>query len=342
MFMRKRKLAFFICAGLSLILLLAAHARADDGADNATDWYFGAGISLYVVDVPDYAPVWDVEVSGLGPLTISESSRITLAGGPIAAPLFEATLGKELDDQWFVETRFEYAYVKNRSSHSNWGSDPALTHGTVFFPLDGVDSNTRGLWSTAQMELEFEFQQYGAALVAGKTFSGDDWHIRPFAGLWFQERDTTYRMDFGDGGFNVPTYFVDDIETMYRGLLVGVGLTLPMNGWAIELETTHGVASAHTQYSGFWDTITSLPGTSSDLSLDKYEWAYRGTLQASVSIPVSNGWEFGLTGGLRYLSYVPRLMSSGQANDAKLAGPAHLVGESSFSGKLGLEIVYSF
>lgn len=249
-------------------------------------------------------------------------------------------MGKELDDQWFVEANLEYAYVENNYIHSNRGSDPATTHGTVFFALDGV-SLTRGLWGNARMELEFEFQQYGAALVAGKTFSGDDWHIRPFAGLWFQERDTTYRMVFSDdGGPNVPTYFVDEIETLYKGLLAGVGLTLPMNGWDIELETTHGMAFAHTHYTGGWDTNGGT--ATSYLTLDEYKRAYRGTLKASVSIPVEVDWDFNFTGELRYLSYVPRLMSSGQATDATIAGPAHLVGESSFSGKLGLEIVHSF
>ena len=338
--MRKRKLVSLICAVLSLILLLAAHARADGAEDNATDWYFGGGMSLYVVDVPDYAPVWDVDVSSLAPLTLTNASRIRLAGGPIAAPLAEATLGKELDDQWFVEANLEYAYVENVYYRSNRGSGIAAgTHGTVFFPLDGVSLNTQGSWNNAQMELEFEFQQYGAALVAGKTFSGDDWHIRPFAGLWFQERDTTYRMHSEDVS-NVPTYFVDEIETMYKGLLAGVGLTLPMNGWDIELETTHGMAIAHTRYTGGWDTINGT--ASSYLTLDEYNRAYRGTLKASVSIPVEVDWDFNFTSELRYLSYVPRLISSGQAANANLAGPAHLVGESSFSGKLGLEIVHSF
>ncbi|WP_419786035.1 hypothetical protein [Pseudodesulfovibrio sp.] len=341
MFIRKRKLAYLACAVCFLVLSLVVHAQADGGADNATDWYFGGGFSLYVVDVPDYAPTWDVDVTSLAPLTMTNPSRITLAGGPIAAPLVEATLGRELADQWFVETKVEYAYVENYCFRSNRGSDPAHTHGTVFFPLDGVSTRTGGIWGNSQMELEFEFQQYGAALVAGKTFGRDDWHIRPFAGLWFQERDTTYRMDFGDGGVNVPTYFVDEIETLYKGLLVGVGLTLPMNGWAIELETTHGVAFAHTQYSGDWDTPNDI-GMTSYLSLDKYERAYRGTLQASVSIPVEVDWDFNFTGELRYLSYVPRLMSSGQSANANIAGPAHLVGESSFSGKLGLEISHSF
>lgn len=56
MFMRKPKLASLVCALLSLVLLSTMHARAEGAEDNATDWYFGGGMSLYVVDVPDYAP----------------------------------------------------------------------------------------------------------------------------------------------------------------------------------------------------------------------------------------------------------------------------------------------
>ena len=67
MFIRKRKLAFLICAVLSLFLLPAVQARADGAEDNAGSWYIDAGVSALAVDLPAYAPIWIADLTGFTP-----------------------------------------------------------------------------------------------------------------------------------------------------------------------------------------------------------------------------------------------------------------------------------
>ena len=52
---------------LSLMLLWATNARADGAEDNAASWYFDAGVSAFVVDLPKYVPLWDADLTGGAP-----------------------------------------------------------------------------------------------------------------------------------------------------------------------------------------------------------------------------------------------------------------------------------
>lgn len=57
---------------------------------------------------------------------------------------------------------------------------------------------------------------------------------------------------------------------------------------------------------------------------------------------MAEGWTLGITAGARYLSWIPEVVASAR-NSLEDNGPrTQLEGETSFSGKLGLELTYSF
>jgi hypothetical protein len=315
-----------------LLLFLAVHARAAE--DDGGGWHFDAGASVYVVDLPEYAPLWNF--SNVNP---KSSSRLTLINDPVVAPLLGVSLGRELADQWFVEARGEYAFTETRQRGEHTHTPPG-TH-VAYFGLNGqiVGYGTTG---TVYTRTDLTFQEYGADLLAGKTFALGKSRVRPFAGYWFREMDVDYKLSYRSPATNTTMSLKESLETSYNGLLVGVDLSQRHGDWTAAAEITQGVGLAHTRYEG---RLLRGSGWSDSLDLDKSEWAYRSTLELSLSTTLDSGWECSLTGGARYLSYVPRIVASGKSSDPTVdvtGSPTSLKGASSFSGKLGVEFGHPF
>ena len=66
---------------------------------------------------------------------------LTLKEGVVYAPMLEATLGKELADQWFAEARLEYATTETNSFEERKGT---VAQAVAFNPFDGAAFDLRG------------------------------------------------------------------------------------------------------------------------------------------------------------------------------------------------------
>jgi len=314
-----------------MAVTLPLRASAGEG-DNATDWHIDAGVSVYIVNLPEYAPLWD-----LSTVTPSKSRPVSLIDEPVVAPLFQVSLERELDDQWFAEARTEYARIQNQVDSSYTHS--AATDRIGYMSLTGTKAYV-GTLGTAYTSTDFTFQEFGLSLLGGKTFALDESEIRIFGGYWFTLMDADYGLDYrSSGGDRMALH--ESLKTYYNGLLAGVAVSRRHGDWKVELETTQGVGLAHTRYHG--DQANA--SWNDELRLNKDEVTWRGTVSATVSTALTPDWDFALTGEARILSYVPQIVASGvsAASAFSITGsPTHLKNSSSVSGRLGLELGYSF
>lgn len=322
-------LALLVCCGV-IVQPFRANAAEDEG--NATDWYIDAGVSAYVIDLPEYAPLWDLDTT-----TLTNSERVTLVDDPVVAPLFHATLGRRLADQWFVEARGEYADIETQENGAYTHSPSRDRVG--YYSLSGTKS-LLGTVGTAFTKTDVTFQEYGLDLLAGKTFTLAEAQVRLFGGYWFTGMDVDYDLDYRSStGDHMLLH--ESLGTTYNGALVGLGLESRHGAWKLAVETTHGVALAHTDYHGAQKNIV----WSDSRRLNRDECTYRGTLAATLSRPVGSGWDLALTSEVRYLSYVPQIVASGKTSTPGFSStgtPTQLKSADSFSGKLGLELSHSF
>lgn len=324
---------FILALCIGSLLPLCAMAAEDEDTDSV--WHLNAGVGAYVVDLPEYAPLWDFKT-----VPAIAGNRVNLSDDAVVAPLLQVSLERELDDQWFVQAKTEYARIQNQVD-SSYSHSAGMSY-IGYFSLSG-QYTLSGTAGTAYTSTDITFQEYGLNLLAGKTFALDEAEIRVFGGYWFTLMDVDYGLDYRTSTSPNRMTQNESLRTYYNGLLAGVAVSRRHGDWNVELETTQGVGLGHTSYHGTQENSTGSYVDERRLNRDQITW--RGTFSATVSTQLTPDWDLALTGEARFLSYVPQILASGTsaASNLSLTGsPTNLKNASSFSGRFGLELSYSF
>jgi hypothetical protein len=332
----------FISVLLALPLLIwlgssRALAADVDTGETGTGLYAEAGVSLYVIDLPEYLPLWNR-------IGLQKGDRLATFDEPVTAPMTQISLGWRNSTGIFVEARGRFA-ESNPVEKGEYSPHGDYTR-VGYFPVSGSDSGFGGAGTTgtAYTRTELHFRQLGGELIAGTHWDAAGAGLTLFAGYWGMKLDQEYSLDYRSSTGDVMS-LSDNVEAAYNGVLVGVRLERRAGPMKLTLETTQGVGAVSAKYDSRMNS-QALGGKNS-ITQTKHDIAYRGTLEGTVSANVWNGLDIGLKCGLQYLSYVPQVRGSGQGWSAKEpsygpAGPAHIKGKPSVAGSLGLNLAYSF
>ena len=322
---------------LYLLVLLCClsmpSAWADEAPADDSDSYFQVGVSTYIVDLPHYNPFWLRGAFLYAPYEHAPS----LTNDYAVAPRFEVTLGQRFADRWFGEFRGHYAALNSQEDDDDYLSDRTLELG--WFGIDGSQAS-RGTINTIIIDLTHSFRQLGGEFLLGRTYDLGSMDISPFGGVWVQYRSQEYELDADMPASNDWIENTEEVGALYLGPVVGLRLDYGFGGWSIGLETSHGLALVHAWYDG----TQVYNGEQLFQESSEEALAYKGELSAEFSRQMGEHWKLGLTGGVEYLSYSPEVVASNLSTNEFGNGrqPAHVNGEYSLSGKLGLDLSYSF
>ncbi|MBC15958.1 MAG: hypothetical protein CL942_02775 [Desulfovibrio sp.] len=316
-----------------LVCLGTPFAMAKETPDNET--YLKAKASFYVIDLPDYLPLWKR-------IGLSDGDRLSTFDEPVVAPMTEIIMGKQLDTGLFVEARGRFSYTEPVQTDDFKAQGRYNKIG--YFPASGFASgeSASGTSGTAYTKTELQFLQLGGELLIGFDCQAWEQNIELFGGYWGMKLDQKYSLDYQSSTGDRMS-MVDNVDTTYNGLLIGGRTDKDFGPLSLSVETTHGIGYASATHTSLFSN-PSLDGDT--VSSKGHGIAYRATLEGTLSTNLLKELGIGLTGGLQYLSYVPQMVGSGEAEALGSpygpASPAHIRGRDSVAGSLGLKLSYSF
>lgn len=334
-----QRLTLFLLLPL-LLWLFPARAQAGDATASSADTglYAKAGISLYLIDLPEYLPLWNR-------IGQDKGDRLSTFDETVTAPMTQIALGWGKSGGQFVEIRGGFAESNpvKEGAYSPYGDYTKVG----YFPVSGNASGFGGAGTagTAYTRTELQFRQLVGELIAGTQCAAWGPGLELFAGYWWMKLDQKYSLDYHSSTGDRMT-LSDDVEATYNGVLFGIRLIRQAGPVKLSLETTQGVGAVSASYDSRMNS--NAQGGKSSISQTENDFAYLGTLEATISANILDSLDLGLKGGLQYLSYVPQILGSGQGYRSIKepsygpAGPAHIRGKSSLAGSLGLDLTYSF
>lgn len=316
-----------------LVSLGTPFAMAKETPDNET--YLEAKASFYVIDLPDYLPLWKR-------IGLSDGDRLSTFDEPVIAPMTEIVMGKQLGNDLFLEARGRFAYTEPVQTDDFRPQGRYTRIG--YFPTSGFASgeSASGTSGTAYTKTELQFLQLGGEVLIGFDSQVWDQDIELFGGYWGMKLDQKYSLDY-QSSTGDSMWMKDNVDATYNGLLIGGRTDTDLGPINLSLETTHGLGYASANYTSTMSKRSLYEGT---ISGKDHGIAYRATLEGTASTNLLDRLNIGITGSLQYLSYVPQVLGSGEAkisgNPYGPAGPAHIRGRESVAGSLGLKLGYSF
>lgn len=284
-----------VCSAFLLVHGPAAKA-SDDGKPGL---YLEAGASPYLLEMPDYAPIYTRNLApgyeAIAPLSVFDDDAVGALGSltlgrRTATPLFFELTGHTFRSRSNTLARFNYADYGVDAIGIAWpsGTNPAYFASTV----------------TVVTSTDARFSDHGGRLLAGYALDlGRGITVSPFAGGEFMRLGQKYDLKWQS---LTQINLREKVNADYAGLLVGARLRARWGDYEAGLTGSVGGYWVHSAYSGTM-TVTNSSRSEDTLSIRDDDPA----MSLELAADLSRKWgplSIGIHGGMRHLSFVPRIV----------------------------------
>ncbi|WP_461210225.1 hypothetical protein [Desulfocurvus sp. DL9XJH121] len=287
---------FIACFVIFLVSASIVSAREDA----KPGLYVDGGASVYILDMPSYQPIATRNMApsytAINRLSAYDDNAVGMLGSltlgwKAATPLYFELTGRTFEDQGHSQRYFNYAA---------YGADAV----GISFPSGNLPTYFAST-VTVSASTQVRFGESAGRLVAGYALDlGSGVTLSPFVGGEIMRISQEYDVDWRS---LTIINLQEDLDAVYTGLLAGARLQADWSGCRFGLTGSVARYNVRSGYVGTMDVANSTRFDSRSIN---------GTASATgleLAADVSRGWgrwTVGLRGGMRYLSYVPRILAS--------------------------------